>query len=273
MVACEAQSFSTHTRIGRKRSRLTAKLGLVILLTPSYYFSHAFQPNHRPFQRTSNCLQLEASLNELTVKELRELVKQSSAERGVLSSLKKKQDLIDYLEENQESDRPVFSISNNTLLQEVTNPQKEEIQSVDPPQQAITEQPPPVKSSGSPKDAIFEKVYERYPPIRDAPEMTATPPAEDIRQLYHPIFQNSIPSSDMDVVFVGTASCTPGVTRGVSCTALRLNWRPRGAFGASGGADGEQPSTFLGGTWLFDVGECTQVCCLFQSLFSFRNCK
>lgn len=256
MVACEAQSFVKHTSIGRKRSRLTAKLGLVVILCTPYYWSHAFQ-NHRPLR--SGWPLKAAPLNEMTVKELRELVKQSSAERGVLSGLKKKQDLIGYLEQNQDRSAMLSVSGNRTRLQKeatVTDPPK--IQLVVP---QLTEQP--VKTSGSPKDAIFERVYERYPPIRDAPESTATTPADDIRQLYHPILQNSIPSSDMDVVFVGTASCTPGVTRGVSCTALRLNWRPRGgAFGTSS-QDADPPSTFLGGTWLFDVGECTQVggCC------------
>lgn len=255
MVTFEGRSFPKNTKTGRKRPRLSiaAKLGLVVLLTP--YLSHAFQ-SYKPLQRANSYLQLEASLSELTVKELRQLVKESTAERGVLSSLKKKQDLIKYLEENKNTGK-TLSFTNNTFLiaQEATtssSSNNEEKQFI-PQQQELSGQS--VKVSTSPKDAIFEKVYERYPPIRDAPEINGTSPLEDVRQLYHPIFKNSVASSDMDVVFVGTASCTPGVTRGVSCTALRLNWRPRGSFGG----DLDQPSTFQGGTWLFDVGECTQV--------------
>ncbi|OEU11088.1 Metallo-hydrolase/oxidoreductase, partial [Fragilariopsis cylindrus CCMP1102] len=45
----------------------------------------------------------------------------------------------------------------------------------------------------------------------------------------------------MDIIFIGTASCTPSMTRGVSCTALRLHSLPGS------------------GTWLFDCGEGTQL--------------
>mmetsp|Transcript_10468 Transcript_10468/g.20206 ORF Transcript_10468/g.20206 Transcript_10468/m.20206 type:complete len:879 (-) Transcript_10468:43-2679(-) len=88
----------------------------------------------------------------------------------------------------------------------------------------------------------------------------------DIRHRYHPILRKAAPT-DMDIVFVGTASCTPGVTRGVSCTAVRLNWRSgRTALG-----EGQErkmttkEKAFVeergptGGTWLFDCGEATQL--------------
>ena len=70
--------------------------------------------------------------------------------------------------------------------------------------------------------------------------------------------------SDLDVVFVGTASCTPGVTRGVSCTAIRLNWRSSRVYTApneSGGMDVRTDSDEKGamGTWLVDCGESTQL--------------
>ena len=85
----------------------------------------------------------------------------------------------------------------------------------------------------------------------------------------------------MDIVFVGTASCTPGVSRGVSCTALRLNWKRRSfhvpelsssssttatsTVQKNGQQQNQQEhmvdmaSSFSGGTWLFDCAECTQV--------------
>ncbi|KAL3907734.1 MAG: hypothetical protein SGILL_008754 [Bacillariaceae sp.] len=95
----------------------------------------------------------------------------------------------------------------------------------------------------------------------------------DFRQRYHPMLRRDkeqidhddstaapaaissttaasspVMSGDMDLIFVGTASCTPSVTRGVSCTAMRLHMRQKQA-GKKGRA----------GTWLFDCGESTQL--------------
>eukprot|EP00551_Chaetoceros_affinis_P007625 CAMPEP_0203664702 /NCGR_PEP_ID=MMETSP0090-20130426/2068_1 /ASSEMBLY_ACC=CAM_ASM_001088 /TAXON_ID=426623 /ORGANISM="Chaetoceros affinis, Strain CCMP159" /LENGTH=683 /DNA_ID=CAMNT_0050528037 /DNA_START=630 /DNA_END=2681 /DNA_ORIENTATION=- len=98
----------------------------------------------------------------------------------------------------------------------------------------------------------------------------------DVRQQHHPIMEQ-LTSSDLDIVTVGTASCVPGVTRGVSCTALRLQWKRRGQDQAQaqgqgpngqgqkmgkGQAQGQNaynsgPNT--GGIWIFDCGESTQL--------------
>lgn len=145
----------------------------------------------------------------------------------------------------------------------------------------------------TPKDRIVLQVLDRYPPLHDSiikacsltPEMEdldgittsnieqcdlsavdyAIPDGigeDDMRHTYHPILKN-VSQSDMDLVFIGTASCTPGTTRGVSCTALRLNWR---SVSTSRAYDqGAKNSNYIedrgakGGTWIFDCGEGTQL--------------
>jgi len=146
----------------------------------------------------------------------------------------------------------------------------------------------------TPKDRIVLEVLDRYPPLHEAivdacsidsvlsEGITAdniehcelnsltynVPPGigeNDMRHQYHPMLANAT-QTDMDVVFVGTASCSPGVTRGVSCTAIRLNWRNNREFDQvmNGGQRNkhdpqDQQRASTGGTWLFDAGESTQL--------------
>jgi hypothetical protein len=250
------------------------------------------------------------NLRTLTLKELRQLVSRN-AERGVLSRLKRKQDFVDYLLLRQQQTRRQSAPRNDDTLMftstDSTGVRSTPTSAEDIPDElhdSLHSSPSPVPSSDdsrleddaesldstadtgrksktslplrmpsvrSPKDAIFEQVYQRYPPLRDsaaAPsasihtfESETDDPNDDIRQEYHPVLRN-VRASDMDIVCVGTASCVPGISRGVSCTAIRLNWSRRDLPDATTGF--AQPATlpttsFQGGTWLFDVGECTQV--------------
>lgn len=251
---------------------------------------------------------LSVDLNRLTVKQLRDLIRGKLLnERGLFSRLKKKQDLIDFLNQQQllpdtttitgkdengkddttgpplSSPLPTetqTSTSTSTLLDASTSLTKQQptekvtrvgtmpkmdrtdthsIPAVDGEETIVTNgnNNSNHNSMASPKDVIFENIKAKYPPLRDENFHPAGDGDLDIRQQYHPMLNNS-KLSDLDIIFVGTASCTPGVTRGVSCTALRLNWRRRwiddfGA-GAAPPSDG-----FTGGTWIFDVGEATQV--------------
>jgi hypothetical protein len=175
----------------------------------------------------------------MTVKELRQLIKDADLlERGLLTRLKRKQDLIDYLSKHDRVNGETSGASQPPL------------------KRRIAKKPlsmPPVDDP-SPKDVLFEQLYEKYPPLRDPLENASND--TDFRQIFHPILKNAT-ASDMDIIFLGTASCTPGLTRGVSCTALRLNWRRRCLPTAR--MKIPDYSNFTGGTWLFDVGECTQV--------------
>jgi hypothetical protein len=88
----------------------------------------------------------------------------------------------------------------------------------------------------------------------------------DVRQAHHPMLAGAA-QSNMDVVFMGTASCMPGMTRGVSCTALCLNWGRKANKGRrnciedNSGGGGERRGGGVGaaGTWLFDCGQLTQL--------------
>ena len=262
-------------------------------------------------------------LQSLTVKELRQMVKESKYnERGILSKLKLKKDLVEFLNDKmvneggvvrggQASSVPKSKGETVETPSSATKPlgmpsstkvkiatakkaalQKQQVQQTDGSTSGDDDDSLKTTAVVSPKDTLFDRVYERYPPILT--ENCTGVGEEDVRQKYHPLLQEfQISSShDMDLVFVGTASCTPGVSRGVSCTALRLNWKRRSfhvpelsstTTVPNSNNNGQQQqeqhenmvdmaSSFSGGTWLFDCGECTQVGS-FLCLFHFRFCN
>jgi hypothetical protein len=243
----------------------------------SYGFSFNFDdsrnsPTGRALSVSTSDAAVRKPFHQYTVKELRDLVRDAASsanftdERPIVwSQFKRKQDYIDYLESQHQTEE---------ILTEL--PVR-----IAPSSAPLPKMPPASSSYTSPKDVVFELVYQRYPPIRpsslDAGGASVPPPQLDVRQEYHPVMRHlarihgSAPfleekggeassvapvQADMDIVCVGTASCTPGTTRGVSCTAVRMNWNRRSATAE---ADGSSSSTFQSGTWLFDVGECTQV--------------
>ncbi len=224
--------------------------------------SHSrFHPNENRFDivlTASSANDLETKLESLTVKELRDILKSSTLnERGILSRLKLKKELVEYLKTNLDSPSLNGSFFNLQGERRIGAKTKSN--------QGIAISMPKVigsfhesQSSLSAKEAAFEKTYLQYPPLRD--EDCSGLGENDIRQRYHPIFagEHTQLTGDMDIIFVGTASCTPGISRGVSCTALRLNWNRQTIHGIPG-TDELPTKVFNGGTWLFDCGECTQV--------------
>jgi hypothetical protein len=204
-----------------------------------------------PQLKSSRLGSVPADFEAMTVKDLRQLLKDSTIlERGVMSKLKRKQDIIGYLQQNL----PPSDVSLDN--RELTPPPPPMDPSPEPSKPFTTRvrtgTMPQLKSPS--KDDMFEYVYDQYPPLRE--ENCTGLADDDVRQAHHPMLKAAT-YSDMDVITLGTASCSPGITRGVSCTALRLHWQRR-YLPTSGGPVVEQTS-FQGGTWLFDVGECTQV--------------
>mmetsp|Transcript_26259 Transcript_26259/g.63981 ORF Transcript_26259/g.63981 Transcript_26259/m.63981 type:complete len:564 (-) Transcript_26259:1749-3440(-) len=204
----------------------------------------------------SNDLDFQQSLDSMTVKDLRQILKESNVNkpRGLLTKLKRKQDLVEYLKTNLASS-DLESILNR---KESTTPEEIPIDSPSRPISMPKRLGLQAPNFISAKDTLFQKVYEMYPPLKD--QECVSIGEEDVRQLWHPVFRDSKTSGDMDVIFVGTASCSPGITRGVSCTALRLNLNSRKQIaGVPTGQYEGNTDVSTGGTWLFDCGECTQL--------------
>lgn len=222
------------------------------------------------------------SLQNLTVKELKEKIKQLNVPVK-LSKLKLKSDCIDFLTQYYQTK----SLENDEIAIEkeaetkIPAARRNRIRTMPRLDSSLGVEPNDDQGVSSPKDIIFEKVLKRYPPLRllhesledenrvnDALSAHMHPSSYrsftglgemDVRQKYHPMLA-SVTSSDLDLVTVGTASCVPGITRGVSCTALRLQWRRNNVnkMDAKGiSTSNNTPST--GGIWIFDCGESTQV--------------
>jgi hypothetical protein len=222
--------------------------------------------------------ELEPKLESLTVKELRQVLKDSDLNRrGILSQFKLKRDLVDFLKEYlnpsylsaEDEEAPASSLEKASTNGETSLQSSKEKLGLSQSARPKTPMGMPVvvsdtstsRASSSPKEILFQKIYRQYPPIKD---QNCTGLGEnDVRQAYHPIFTDSS-SGDLDIVFVGTASCTPGITRGTSCTALRLNWNRQSVHGVPGAPKAEETSSSTGGTWIFDCGECTQASLCFQ---------
>lgn len=262
-----SESCSSMAKVSLRQRRWTSlkyvqSFAYLILMytNRTNYHACAFLPEKTRPRKVSrfhsnlcNTEDMKSRLESMTVKDLRHILKSNTDlnKRGVITQLKLKKDLVEYLHQNLS---PAFFDSDSRMKnRSLSIP-------ISMPKVAET-----AKDSVMKKNDMFERIYQQYPSLRD-PGFTSRLGEGDVRQLHHPIFegeQNRL-TGDMDIVFVGTASCTPGVSRGVSCTALRLNWNRRSIHGVPGGVSEPSSSGFSGGTWLFDAGECTQVCTVLQ---------
>ena len=231
----------------KNREFKTLSLFLALLLIGSRCSSFILPISHLHQRPSGGTLaSTPADLDTMTVKDLRQLLKDSNVlERGALSKLKRKQDIIDYIQQKL----PLIPQTSNAELPATTK----QVPTTPIENKVRLGRMPQVRLSSS-KDDMFDYLYEQYPPLRD--ENCTNLADDDVRQRHHPMLRNAT-YSDMDIITLGTASCSPGITMGVSCTALRLHWQRR-YLPSAGGPVVEQTS-FQGGTWLFDVGECTQV--------------
>jgi hypothetical protein len=231
---------------------------------------------------------LKESVQKLTIEQLKEQIK----ELGVpveMSQLKLKADCVNFLLESYSNQSAPLDVSEQ---EEVVPPTKRRKPRSMPPLQSSETDPSPTgtdddnanQTPASSKDLIFEYVMRRYPPLQKIQrsielqeegndvddDLSAhmqpnfyrkfTGLGEmDVRQKYHPMLKNTT-LSDLDIITVGTASCVPGTTRGVSCTALRLQWRRNGGNTDKKGGEALKPNMpTTGGIWIFDCGESTQV--------------
>ncbi len=252
-----------------------------------------------------------SDLESMKVVDLKQLIKDFGFnERGLLSKLKKKQDLVEFLVEkaapstsNVETEQPPPPQQRQPRKVPMAMPKKAPPATATPAAASSSDDnniPSTQNQKQSPMLELFGRVNKQYPTLQYLRDGNRTLYGElDIRQRYHPMLQagnlQAIPDSesnpdgeaykpalsgDLDLIFVGTASCTPSITRGVSCTALRLHSLASSSATStksakiSKGKKG-QPQRFEVesnqsknlGTWLFDCGESTQVKTIYDVVY------
>lgn len=280
--------------------------------------SSSLFPRFMSLASPTSSIPSKSELESMKVVDLKQLIKDSGHnERGLFSKLKKKQDLVDFLAEKATTLEASTSNAATAAPTQQIPEQKRKIPITMPKKKPATATPADASDNNenpqqrqSPMAELWERVNAQYPALQYLRDGNRTGYGElDIRQRYHPMLQagmqQAIPESeleetndddseesesaakksfkpalsgDMDLIFVGTASCTPSITRGVSCTALRLHSlasssstsnKKKKSMKVPNGMNGQQrfevessQSKNLG-TWLFDCGESTQVRTIF----------
>lgn len=248
--------------------------------------SHAHFPTHLYASSSDETNDTSGDfLQSLTVKQLKDRIKELAVPVK-MSQLKVKVDCVDFLVKHYSSQASEIKSEPAEVNDNTPAPARRKKSLAMPPldsgvtASSTAETTKDAPAHISPKDIIFEKVLRRYPPLRKLQTAIEAQKEEveddalsahmhanfyrsftglgemDVRQKYHPMLEN-MTSSDLDLITIGTASCVPGVTRGVSCTALRLQWRRN--TGNTRDSRGPSNGPVTGGIWIFDCGESTQV--------------
>ncbi len=273
--------------------------------------SSSLFPRFMSLATPTSSIPSKSELESMKVVDLKQLIKDSGHnERGLFSKLKKKQDLVEFLAGKATIPEAATSNTAAATQKQQLPEQKRKIPITMPKKKPATATPADASDTNeypqqrqSPMAELWERVNAQYPALQYIRDGNRTGYGEfDIRQRYHPMLQagnlQAIPESeleetndddseesesaskksfkpalsgDMDLIFVGTASCTPSITRGVSCTALRLHSLASSSSPSNKKqknmkvTNGQQrfeveisQSKNLG-TWLFDCGESTQV--------------